>query len=125
MLARHNGQPENLTTWILIANRSGARIYASDGGIKNLRVERDFQSPEGRMQVTGDFAGFLAAFLEKARGQSDFARLLLICDPKLLGEVRGRLSGSTQACLNGSFGLDLQGWKESEVREKLKQLFLQ
>ena len=44
----------NSNTWFLIANRGGAKILASEGGLRNLRLLEEIPHPEGRHDTEGD-----------------------------------------------------------------------
>ena len=48
--AQANGLNEPNTTWILVAHRAGARLFQSDGLVKNLRLVEEIPHPEGRLK---------------------------------------------------------------------------
>jgi protein required for attachment to host cells len=59
-MQRSPGINENNKTWILVANRSHARFFASDGIVKNLHLVESVPHPAGRLknhELTSDRSG--------------------------------------------------------------------
>lgn len=65
------GIPADSDTWILVANRGGAKILASDGGTRNLRLLEDIPHPEGRLHDR-DIDTDRAAGTTKAEGGANY-----------------------------------------------------
>ncbi len=141
------------TTWILVAHRSGATIYAHTTPGSLTRV-REVPHPEGRLQsreigedrpgrsyeghgthrsamdpeveltreVEHAFARSLASALASARNDHAYERLILMAEPRMLGELRAALDAHTAAAVVGSVAKDLPRASDTEVRAHLRDL---
>jgi protein required for attachment to host cells len=122
-----------MTTWILVANRAGARIFDRDG--RKLRLIRTIDHPEGRRsdqdiepgprrtfdshaqghdarsspheQDAESFARGLAAELLLGRTQHRVDRIVLVAEPHFLGLVRQELDDETSRLVVGTLPKDL------------------
>jgi protein required for attachment to host cells len=136
--------------WILLANRSRAQIFATDGGIKNFHRVHEIDYPEGRskgrdlessvpgvesnfssaehrprnVQVIQRFASKLCSILKKARAKNRFERLVLVAEPRLLGEIRSTLDQPTKSRVSASMDRDLAHMSSIELRRRLKSFLL-
>ena len=103
-------------SWILLAHRSGARLFSSIGYGKDLKQLQEFNFPEGRLKSqeidTDDngglekqegavfhiaklFAHQLAEHLRQGRVDNAYDRLILIAEPRFLGMLRSHLDKET------------------------------
>ena len=122
-----------MTTWILVANRAGARIFDRKG--RSLHLIREIDHPAGRKadqdieagpQRTFDshaqghdprssphehaaesFAKDLAAELLLGRTKHGVERIVLVAEPHFLGLVRGKLDDTTLALVAATLPKDL------------------
>jgi protein required for attachment to host cells len=127
------------TTWILVAHRSGARIFENKGPNKGLSLLQDIPHPEGRLKnrdigadkpgrsfdshgqarhalgteqeptahLAEQFAKQLGATLEDGRNHQRYTKLVLVAEPRFLGNLRAALSAPTAALVTASLGKDL------------------
>jgi protein required for attachment to host cells len=142
------------TSWILVANRSGARLFESAAPGEGLRLLRDIAHPEGRLtnhdigsdrpgrsfdshgpgrhamgkehdeteQMAIRFAKQLSLLLDEGRAQHQFAKLILVAEPRFLGHVRKALSRETSALVSASLDKDLPGVDPRELGGHLENL---
>lgn len=79
-----------------------------------------------------DFTRSIANFLDKERGRGQFAGLVLLAAPKVLGELRSQISDETSKLVIESLSTNPQGFGEKDVarlsqetlRPKAQQVFL-
>ncbi|HVW24464.1 MAG TPA: host attachment protein [Polyangiaceae bacterium] len=136
----------HMTTWVLVANRTGARIFDRDG--YKLRLVRSFQHPSGRetdqdieaqrSHRTFDkhargrthqasphehsaeaFAQELANELGRGRTEQGVQRVVLIAEPHFLGLVRLELDGPTAKLVAATIPKDLAGADVDAVQDHL------
>jgi len=142
------------TTWILVAHRSGARLFENLGPGKGMQLVEDIPHPEGRLksgeinadkpgrafdsfgngrhsmsqeheaaeQVSLMFARHLCDKLEKARAENRFGKLVLVAEPRLLGELRGALDKPTAALVSATLDKDLAGIDNRDIPKHLGKL---
>lgn len=141
------------TTWILVAHRSGARLFENTGPGKGLTLVETIPHPEGRLksgeinadrpgrafdtfsrrhglsqalepteQVALMFARHLGDMLEKARAQNRYARLVLVAEPRFLGELRAALDKSTAALVSATLDKDLIDIDDRDLPKHLGQV---
>jgi len=148
------GFTANGETWFLVANRGGAKILASDGGTRNLRLLEHIPHPEGRLknrEIDSDrasgstmgagganfpvhglankntatrhvmelFAGELAEMLHRGRAVNAFNKLVLVAEPRFLGELRSRLNESTQKTIDREIDKDIYNFDLDAIKEHL------
>jgi protein required for attachment to host cells len=65
------------------------------------------QEHEAADQVSLMFAKHLCDKLEKARAENRFGNLILVAEPRLLGELRGALDQHTAALVSATLDKDL------------------
>jgi len=146
-------------TWFLVGSRGGAKILASDGGMRNLRLLEDIPHPEGRLKnreidtdraagasigegganfpvhglVNKDgatrhvmelFAGELAEMLHKGRAVNAFNKLVLVAEPRFLGELRARLNDSTQKAIDREIQGDIYHFDLDAIKAHLSACWL-
>lgn len=116
------------STWILVADESGARVYESrgDGGTRLVRdlpprdaraivhvlraSEREDEvrpSPPVPPLEASRFARELAWLLGRARAERFFQKLVLIAPAQMLGSIRRELDPPTRALLEDELPLDV------------------
>jgi protein required for attachment to host cells len=77
------------------------------------------QEHEAADQISRMFARHLCNKLEKARAENRFGKLVLVAEPRLLGELRGALDKPTAALVGATLDKDLVG---VENRDLLRHL---
>ncbi|MDP1707769.1 MAG: host attachment protein [Gammaproteobacteria bacterium] len=141
-------------TWILVAHRSGARLFENDGPGKGLRAVREIANPEGRLKthdITSDrpgrtsdsqgthhsygkelhdpkehlaqqFARQLAGVLNDGRNQHCYDQLVLVADPRFLGELREALDQATAALVTATLNKDLVNVDDHDILQHLSDV---
>lgn len=131
----------NNNTWILVAHRSGARLFENRGPGKGLNLIFDISHPEGRLKnkdigadkpgrsfdsrghgrhalsseqeptahLAEQFAKQLSTMLDDGRNQQRYTKLVLVAEPRFLGNLRAALSATTAALITATIGKDLGG----------------
>jgi protein required for attachment to host cells len=131
----------NNNTWILVAHRSGARLFENRGPGKGLNLIFDIYHPEGRLKnkdldtdkpgrsfdsrghgrhalsseqeptahLAEQFAKQLSTMLDDGRNQQRYTKLVLVAEPRFLGNLRAALSATTAALITATIGKDLGG----------------
>lgn len=94
-----------------IGSDSPGRTFDSVGGGRH-RIEPK-TSPH--RHIKAEFARHLAQFLEKKQGQRAFDRLLIAAPPKMLGDLREKLSKQVVACVEAEIPKDLTGIPDREI----------
>lgn len=134
-----------MKTWVLVANRTGARLFEQRAG----RLERieQWAHPEGRLRDrdiqadkpgrsfdkrgmgqhdyspeesplerrAANFARELAAALDHGRARDVVERIVLVAEPSFLGLIRGSLSAPTAALVEDTVGKDLVHVEDRDV----------
>lgn len=127
------------TCWILVAHRSGARLFENNGPGTGLKLVEAIPHPEGRLknreinadkpgrvfdsvgggrhsmskehepteQVSRQFANQLSEKLHLGRTQNRYTQLILIAEPRFLGELRAALPPQTAALVIAELNKDL------------------
>lgn len=123
-----------MTTWILVAQRSGARFFEHTAPGEGLNLVKTILHDEGRARdreidadrpgrsadglhsmrseetaherVIADFARSLATMLQEARVEGRYRHLVLVAEPRLLGHLRDSLDAPTAALVVGSLDKD-------------------
>lgn len=138
-------------TWILVAHRSGARLFGNDGPGKGLRIVQEIANPDGKLKtqaITSDrpgrtsdsqgthhsygkelhdpkehvaqqFARQLAGVLNDGRNQHCYDQLVLVADPRFLGELRAALDHPTAALVTATLNKDLVNVDERDIPQYL------
>jgi protein required for attachment to host cells len=121
-----------INTWILVAHRGGARLFENKGPGKGLNLLHNIPHPEGRLKnkdigfdsngqgrhslsseqeptahVTEQFAKQLSTMLDDGRHQQLYGKLVLVAEPRFLGNLRAALSTPTAALVTATVGKDL------------------
>jgi protein required for attachment to host cells len=130
----------NNKTWILVANRSEARLFSAVGNSNDLQLVENLYHPEGRLkgrdlftdhvedessslsEILRQFARNLSERLNKGRAQNAFSKLVLIADSKLLGEIRAGLDRITRHKINVTYDKDLAHLEPNLLKSQLKKL---
>ncbi len=80
------------------------------------------QEHEAADQVSLMFAKHLCDKLEKARAENRYAKLVLVAEPRLLGELRGALDKPTTALVSATLDKDLAGVENRDIPKHLGNL---
>jgi protein required for attachment to host cells len=80
------------------------------------------QEHEAAEQVSLMFARHLCDKLEKARAENRFGKLVLVAEPRLLGELRGALDKPTAALVSATLDKDLAGVDNRDIPKHLDKL---
>lgn len=78
---------------------------AFDSGGEGRHAMSRAESPHER--IAADFAREIGARLDKARGAGEMAELVLVAEPRFLGQLREALDTRTAACVVASVAKDL------------------
>ncbi|WP_428675427.1 host attachment protein [Reyranella sp.] len=106
---------------------SGARLGDRQAGARLASANSDarhaFEPPHDihKMQKH-DFTARLAAVLDKACGEGQFDRLVLVAPPRSLGELRSLLSARVKKAVSHEVGKDLTNATPTELREVLADM---
>lgn len=135
------------TTWILVAHRSGARLFEKAGKGNGLQLVEEIRHPEGRLkngdinsdkpgrafdkfgggrhsmskehepkeQVAIQFAKQLAEVLDRGRTGGRYGKLVLVAEPRFLGELRAALPSHTAALVSATVDKDLGGISSHDI----------
>ncbi len=135
------------TTWILVAHRSGARLFESSGPGKGMQLVEDIPHPEGRLknheinadkpgrafdkvgggrhsmskehepteQLSMRFAKSLGDRLDRGRIENRYGNLVLVAEPRFLGELRATLAAPTAALVSATLDKDLIGVENRDL----------
>lgn len=141
-----------MNTWILCADRSGAKLWFTLG--RQLELVRAVDHPEGRLHDsdidtdqagrtqarTGGhphslprhatpteinakrFAKELAELAQQGRVERRFDRLVLVAEPSFLGLLQGELDGPTREMVSGTVGKHLTQAETSTLARSLRDL---
>lgn len=138
-----------MSTWVLVAHRTGARLFEHDG--RELSLLRSFDHPAGRVEdhdiETGpertfdshaqgryaadrgdspheraavSFAHDLAQVLEEGRSGRGVTRIVLVAEPHFLGLLRTELGGAVGALVTATVAKDLHAVSPSGVLRHLE-----
>lgn len=88
-------------------------------GRHSLQAKTDLHS-----QSKIDFAKLLATFLDKARADHRFERLILIAPPEMLGDLRAAIPESIRQLVDGELAKDLVLLNERELPAHLTGLLV-
>jgi protein required for attachment to host cells len=121
----------DITTWIVVANRTRATIFASCGQHLPMTVVERIENPRehAHTPLTGEesardhverrFATQLATMLDKKRRDRAFEQLILVAEPKLLGLLRHQLSEPTRRLVKLESSKDLARPTQESLRSHL------
>jgi len=82
------------------------------------------QDQEATDQVATVFAKHLGDRLDKARTQNRYARLVMVADPRFLGELRATLTKNTAALVSATLDKDLGGVEDRDLPKFLENTVL-
>ena len=129
-------------TWVVVADRNRATIYAVPRGmarlrqLSELRHSRTSMGPEGDRPGTRqarnsdpapglekgqacDFAADVALHVEDARLERRFDALILVAAPAFLACLRKSLSKAARAAVIGEIGKNLVGAQRETLQEQV------
>jgi len=138
-----------MSTWVLVAHRTGARLFEQKG--RKLELLRSIEHAAGRIEdrdleagpqrtfdshaqgryaadrgsspherASKSFAHELAKLLEEKRSASGVERIVLVAEPRFLGLLRAELGSATAALVAATVPKDLGGVSSSEVLQHLE-----
>ena len=136
-------------TWVLVANASEARLYATERLGKEMTELREFLHPEGHeksINLTSDhshgrgphsgtrgdetvnpkdleaerFASHLAEELNKGRSTNAYRRAVLVAAPHFMGLLNMHLDEHTRELVQHSINKDYTTYDARELPERLK-----
>jgi protein required for attachment to host cells len=140
------------TAWILVAHRGGAKLFENRGRQLNLLQEiphaegrlkdQDFNTdrpghsfdratPSRHAIEPGQratereavqFARELAGLLEDGRIHQRYNKLVLVAEPRFLGELRAVLSPQTGALVTATQGRDIAWMETNAIQEHLQDI---
>lgn len=142
-----------MTTWILVAQRSGARIFEHEAPGESLHLVSTILHEEGRARdrdlnadrpgssvdhnthaqhgmrseesaherVVADFVRSLAKTLEAARVERRYTKLVLVAEPRMLGQLRDALDAPTAALVIGSLDKDYYPRDQDHLLRALRE----
>jgi len=94
------------------------RAFDSMGGARHSMSKE--QEPTDR--IAQRFAKELGTKLTQGRVQNRFGRLMLVAEPRFLGELRAHLDPSTAAMVSATLDKDLAGVNERELPGYLDEI---
>ena len=115
-----------VTTWVVVADGSRARIFETQGLKLDLREIEDLVHvvPAGRTLSEKDrekFAKTVADYIEQGRLHQRYQRLRLTVEPKFLGMLRERLSDETHRMIFEEINEDLSTLDAREIEAHLQR----
>ncbi len=112
-------------TWILVADGSCARLFQTVGPSEPWHLARKLDREHSREKTDRsdshedrgehDFARLIAGELETQRQAGGFERLVLVCPPKFLGQLRGELKAPLETCVVRSQNADYTHMGDAEL----------
>ncbi len=108
-----------LTTWILVADRAGARLLRNAGpgcGLQQLTAAANAGGADTLARVAGR--------LDRVSARPGFDRLIIVAPPPTLGELRRALSPAVRAHIYGELGRDLTGCSNAAVGSLVADAFV-
>ena len=139
-------------TWVLVADGSAARVLESTGRGQALTLVESFEAASpldqledadrpGRVHESHDtarhslrpeqsiarktaqaFGSHLADFLSQAVQQNAFESLILVASPKLLGDLKDRISKRVADRVIGTVDKDLTRESDAEIARRLTDI---
>jgi protein required for attachment to host cells len=138
-----------MTTWVLVADSSRARLFCADKALGALEERESFAHPEGRSKtqdLTTDrpgrssgngpnmdydvepkrqeamaFAKALSERLRSGRNDGEFDKLYIVAAPTFLGLLRNKLDIHTAQMLVGEVNKDLTRLDPAKIRSHLPE----
>jgi protein required for attachment to host cells len=115
-----------VTTWVVVADGSRARIFETPGLKLDLREIEDLVNivPNGPALSEKDrekFAKTVADYVEQGRLHQRYERLRLAVEPKFLGMLRERLSKETRQMIFDEINEDLSALDAREIQAHLQR----
>ena len=140
-----------MTTWVLVADNSRARIFSADKPASPLQEIRDFTHPEARLHegdlvtdksgrdrgaagahgVGSDqahkqdgvekFAAQVCGELDAARGNGEFRKLYVVAAPAFLGMLRKHQTNPLKQLVVGEVDKNLATQDPASIRKHLPE----
>jgi len=114
-----------VTTWVVVADGSRARIFETPGLKLELREIEDLVNvgpsrPALSEKDREKFAKTVADYIEQGRLHQRYQRLRLAAEPKFLGMLRARLSEETRQMVFEEINEDLSALDARAVEAHLR-----
>lgn len=110
-------------TWVVVAEPHRAVIYGVPRGMARLREIRALgdSRPDGDHETPPGpgFATELIVYVEEARREGRFDRLILVAEPAYLAELRANLSTTLRDALIAEIGKNLIGAGREKLQEEV------
>jgi protein required for attachment to host cells len=103
--------PEGRLKNVEINSDKPGRVFDSFGGARHSMSKEH----EPKEQVALRFAKLLGDLLEKGRALNRYSKLVLIAEPKLLGELRDALPPHTASLVSATLDKDLGGISDRDL----------
>ena len=115
-----------VTTWVVVADGSRARIFETLGLKLDLREIEDLVNVVPGRQTLSEkdrekFARTVADYIEQGRLHQRYERLRLAVEPKFLGMLRERLSEKTRRMFFEEINEDLSALDAREIQAHLRK----
>ncbi|MBU6460675.1 MAG: host attachment protein [Proteobacteria bacterium] len=137
--------------WVIVANASEAKLFKYLGHISGVKPLKDWNNPavrqashnlvtdaQGKFNMGGNFephkspqriemehfARKLAEFLEKARIQNNFTKLILCSSPAFLGEITNLISAQVKERLKLVVNKDYTRLDHRDLTRHLNELMI-
>ncbi|TGL61475.1 host attachment protein [Leptospira sarikeiensis] len=135
--------------WVVVANRSEAKIFEYQGPSNGLKLVQSMENPEGRLRnsdlVTGAgqasrsdfdffhepkkrvaaaFAGKLCDFVNLERKKDSFSNFILVSEPGFMGMILGKLDDKSRERIYHKMPKDIVHERESNLMNHLKSVLV-
>ncbi|SAL59661.1 Protein required for attachment to host cells [Caballeronia choica] len=115
-----------VTTWVVVADGSRARIFETPGLKLELREIEDLVNvvstgPTLSEKDREQFAKTVADYVEQRRLHHRYRRLRFAAEPKFLGMLRERLSEETRQMIFEEINEDLSALDAREIQAHLRR----
>ncbi len=135
--------------WVVVANRSEAKIFEYQGPNLGLKLLQTMENPEGRLRnselVTGSgqasrsdfdffhepktkvaaaFAGRLCDFVNLKRKKDSFSNFILVSEPGFMEMIMGKLDDKSREKIYHKMTKDIVHERESSLMDHLKSVLV-
>ncbi|EMO12738.1 host cell attachment protein [Leptospira santarosai str. CBC523] len=156
-LARYGSldRKENMKNkWVVVANRSEAKIFEYKGTRKGLELLESMKNPKGRMKnrdlilnssrrvkaqrvafdtesvqepkrkVAESFASQISDVIAQGRKSNRFLSLVLISEPRFLGMLLDKMDRKSQSMIFHKMGKDITATNNREILSHLREILV-
>lgn len=135
--------------WVVVANRSEAKIFEYQGPTHGLKLLQSMENPDGRLRnsdlVTGAgqasrsdfdffhepkkkvaaaFAGRLSDFMNLERKKDSYSNFILVSEPGFMGLILGKLDDKSREKIYHKMPKDIVNERESSLMNHLKSVLI-